>query len=744
MSAEPFLFPSCLAIRLLTGAFTLFFLIFSSIPTAIQAGPLDDVGYTDLLNLLGASTPTGAGVPVSQIEVGSPNQSDSEFSSKVITRIPVGTSTASHATQVGWNYYGNTSSMAPGIDVIHSWNANHWMTSGFLRLSTFGEPVVETQAIQNHSWIIEDGSDSAAIEILQRLDYVVNRDNVLVVAAQNNGDTSPIPETLAQLYNGLTVGVTSGTHSHGQTYLDGSGRSKPEIVAPQLFTSYATPMISAAGALLIEHATNTVGLSSATNTEVIKAVLMAGATKEEFSNWTRSASQPLDTQFGSGELNVSRSYHILNAGQQLASNSSLIDPQGWDFATTGSNGFYFFEIPADQAASEFSALLTWNRNIENGSLFPGGFTPEFNGLENLDLKLHHASGLTPGSLIDSSESSVDNAEHIYLNDSLDMGILLEPGQYALEVVAPVSGVDYGLAWLAIFQEVHQWIAPTASAMWETDSNWSAAGIPAENWFTTLSNTSFPDGQKAVINTNSTVYKVRVSGSAGRMTVDLPAGTTLSSSSDVEIQTGGAITGGGILAGNLQNESLHAVSAVETLTVTGEAQITGTQIIVDDSYSQIRGTTTGSFTLLTADNISGSFSNIAGAGLSSHLGNGYFLETLASSSSDVAVDILAALEGDVNGDKKVDLSDYSVLTDHFNPGNPAPDYVWTQGNFNGDLVIDLSDYNLLAQNFNPAGYAAALGDTAHEISFVPEPGSASLTLITVLFFSLRWTGTRRHR
>ena len=325
-----------------------------------------------------------------------------------------------------------------------------------------------------------------------------------------------------------------------------------------------------------------------------------------------------------------------------------------------------------------------------------------------------------------------------------MGILLEPGQYALEVVAPVSGVDYGLAWLAIFQEVHQWIAPTASAMWETDSNWSAAGIPAENWFTTLSNTSFPDGQKAVINTNSTVYKVRVSGSAGRMTVDLPAGTTLSSSSDVEIQTGGAITGGGILAGNLQNESLHAVSAVETLTVTGEAQITGTQIIVDDSYSQIRGTTTGSFTLLTADNISGSFSNIAGAGLSSHLGNGYFLETLASSSSDVAVDILAALEGDVNGDKKVDLSDYSVLTDHFNPGNPAPDYVWTQGNFNGDLVIDLSDYNLLAQNFNPAGYAAALGDTAHEISFVPEPGSASLTLITVLFFSLRWTGTRRHR
>ncbi|MBP61369.1 MAG: hypothetical protein CMJ62_07565 [Planctomycetaceae bacterium] len=746
MSAQPFLFPSDLAIRLLTGVLTLLLLIARPGPPVIQAGPLDEVGYTDLLNLLGASTPTGAGVPVSQIEVGSPNSADSEFNSKVITRIPGGTSTASHATQVGWNFYGNTLSMAPGIDVIQSWNANHWMTSGFLRISTFGEPVTETQAIENHSWVIEDGSDSAAIEILQRLDYVVNRDNVLVVAAQNNGETSPIPETLSQLYNGLTVGVTSGTHSHGQTYLDGSGRSKPEIVAPQLFTSYATPMVSAAGALLIEHATNTAGISSATNTEVIKAILMAGATKEEFSSWSRSTSQPFDTQFGSGELNVFRSYHILDAGQQSASNSSLVDPQGWDFATTSSNSFYFFEIPEDQAASEFSAILTWNRNIENGSLFPGGFTPEFNGLENLDLKLYHAGGLIPGSMIDSSESSVDNAEHIYLNDSLDMGSLLEPGQYALEVVAPSTGVDYGLAWLADFQEVHQWAASTASAAWETNLNWSVAGVPAEDWFATLDNTTFVDGQKAVINTDSTVYKVRVSGSVGRMTLDLPTGTTLSSTSDVEIRAGGAITGGGVLAGNLQNESLHAVSAVETLTVTDQAQIAGTWIVVDDSYSQVRGTTTGSFDLLTAGNITGSFSNLAGAGISSHLGNGYFLETLTPSLTAMAfaVDILAALEGDANGDKKVEISDYMILVDHFDPGTPDPSHVWTQGNFNDDLVIDLSDYNLLAQNFDPTGYAAAFGDTAHEISFVPEPGSASFTLIAILFFSLGSTGTRcRH-
>jgi hypothetical protein len=49
-------------------------------------------------------------------------------------------------------------------------------------------------------------------------------------------------------------------------------------------------------------------------------------------------------------------------------------------------------------------------------------------------------------MLDSSRSPVDNVEHIYLNDALGIGQRLGPGQYALEVVAPADGVNYGLAW----------------------------------------------------------------------------------------------------------------------------------------------------------------------------------------------------------------------------------------------------------------------------------------------------------
>ena len=38
-------------------------------PAAGQSSYFDQIGYTDLQNRLGAATPTGAGVPVMQVEV---------------------------------------------------------------------------------------------------------------------------------------------------------------------------------------------------------------------------------------------------------------------------------------------------------------------------------------------------------------------------------------------------------------------------------------------------------------------------------------------------------------------------------------------------------------------------------------------------------------------------------------------------------------------------------------------------
>ena len=53
-----------------------------------------------------------------------------------------------------------------------------------------------------------------------------------------------------------------------------------------------------------------------------------------------------------------------------------------------------------------------------------------------------------------------------------------------------------------------------------------------------------------------------------------------------------------------------------------------------------------------------------------------------------------LAGDFNGDRTVDLVDFSLLKDNFG----GPDDVFEPGTSNGDGVIDLLDFNLLKDNF----------------------------------------------
>ena len=78
------------------------------------------------------------------------------------------------------------------------------------------------------------------------------------------------------------------------------------------------------------------------------------------------------------------------------------------------------------AVSELSAILTWNRTITDGDPNdPNTFIPQFTGLENLDLKLYNSSNLVLGSTIVTSESTVDNVEHVYINDALGLGELGE-------------------------------------------------------------------------------------------------------------------------------------------------------------------------------------------------------------------------------------------------------------------------------------------------------------------------------
>ncbi|MCY2930908.1 MAG: hypothetical protein NTV86_15750 [Planctomycetota bacterium] len=424
-----------------------------------------DMGYTALAAELGAAMPTGADVPVSQVEAPlvsgaycPDDVTDSELIGKNYTWENGYAGVSGHATTVARYYYGSTLSFAPGISTINVYNANSFLTA--LKAGKLSDPAFETSSVQSDSWIgsyVDPVNPTSAqitkdIQTLRRFDYTIQRDDFVGVVAVNNGSATAIPSLLASSYNSITVGMSNGNHSHGLTSLqqqDGSGRIKPEIVGstdgilesgnPAPYVSFVVPLVSGAAAELLQVAAGNSSLSLASHSQTVKAILLAGATKTQFPTWSRTPTAPLDTTYGAGQLNVYNNYHILTAGRQQASSSATVGSAGWDFNTTSASQTqtYFFDVPGTTAFKEFSVVLTWNRVLTPDSFF--GMTQLNSSLANLDLKLYNASGFALGALVDSSVNTTDNIEHIY-------GSLL-PGRYALEVSSSyAASTDYALAW----------------------------------------------------------------------------------------------------------------------------------------------------------------------------------------------------------------------------------------------------------------------------------------------------------
>jgi len=411
-------------------------------PYVVRADYKADVGYTQLTNELGGALPTGAGISVTHVEAlqsGNymPDEFHAEFLGKTFDNVS-GSSTgvSSHATTVGRYFYGTDTSMAPDIGVIDNFESGNWLGTGFLRAGLFLEPKTDTNRIQNHSWIGSAGDPSDAI---RRLDYAIERDGFTAVVAVNNGSATAIPQLLAHSYNAIVVGRTDGNHSSGNTTFDEAGRMKPDIVAPYGAVSYSTPMISAAAALLAETIDNDSSLTNANSPQCIKALLLAGATKDEFPSWSRTPAHPLDNHYGVGELNIYNSYQTLASGESFPSNTGTVSGIGWNSKSVSgvTNAHYFFEVPASNVMTRLSVILAWNREITDGG--GGGFDPQA-FVADFDLHLHEASNFTSYALLETSTSNVDNVEHVYRRNLL-------AGQYAIEVEAHDAG-EYALAWFS--------------------------------------------------------------------------------------------------------------------------------------------------------------------------------------------------------------------------------------------------------------------------------------------------------
>ena len=271
----------------------------------------------------------------------------------------------------------------------------------------------------------------------------------------NNGP-GDVPFLQASGYNSIAVGLSNGNSSFGPTIAEGAGRSKPDLVVPLDLTSFATPVVSASAALLVETASakpDPGEASAAGRVETIKAALLSGATTSPFSGladpWHRTNNgafvEPLDRRFGAGQLNIDNSHRIISASRQDGTDLIRDAPTGWDFGSLSMEvptRRYFFDAPSDVGSATLAATVTWLRRIPQSG---GDFTTQTATLADIELRIYETDGnLNLGELIDSSLSPVDNVQHTRTS-------LLPASHYAVEVSLgglPVgqSIEDFAIAW----------------------------------------------------------------------------------------------------------------------------------------------------------------------------------------------------------------------------------------------------------------------------------------------------------
>jgi hypothetical protein len=361
----------------------------------------------------------------------------------------VGTASG-HAGAVGSRFYGTSIGVAPQVSHVNNYDADFFYNNYI----SLGLPLPNSDRVVNQSFIFAnaDGShfstnDEQAIESTYD-DFAIQYGTLFVSGVGNGGGVYP-PGTI---YNGIGVGVFPGSSSFGPTP---NGRSKPDLVAPSGATSFSTPYVAGAAAVLIQAATGGDGgadTNSASDNRTIKAVLLNGAVK--MADWTNGVTTPLDARYGAGMLNVFNSWNELRNGKHPfieatsvsvgnahppggnAGNVSALT--GWDLnslANTDSShdqiNHYYFNLPGSNSFT-LTATLTWLR--PHSSLLGAS------SINDLNLFLYNVSS---GQMILSSTSAVDNVEHLYLPT-------LPPGRYDLQVEKNAQGQvsaseTYGLA-----------------------------------------------------------------------------------------------------------------------------------------------------------------------------------------------------------------------------------------------------------------------------------------------------------
>lgn len=389
--------------------------------------------------------PATVGRPVSLFTYTSSNGSANNYPNALGTE-------SGHADGVAGYFYGLNGGVATNVVHVDNYEANYFYNN---IVAAIPFPPNINDPLVNQSFTF--GNEPSQVSITQQqqidsqYDNYATRDATLFVSAVNNGGAVSPPGTA---YNCIGVGAYgSGASSSTGPTLD-NGRCKPDITAPAAATSFSTPQVSGAAALLMQAGRRGDGgndTNSASDMRTIKALLLNGAVKPV--DWTNSNSSPLDARYGAGVVNVFNAYQQLAGGKHgfiisTSVSSGAAHPptgatdtvsvlNGWDFNTDTSSAIndainhYYFNVTnaANSANFTATATLVWNRQQSQ------------TGINNLNLFLYNAAN---GNLITCSTSLVDNVEHLFVPQ-------LASGRYDLQVWK-ASGVGvsfsetYALAW----------------------------------------------------------------------------------------------------------------------------------------------------------------------------------------------------------------------------------------------------------------------------------------------------------
>lgn len=312
---------------------------------------------------------------------------------------------------------------------------------------------------------------------------------IVVVASIGNGADSHNPVLYpAAGANVIGVGVVDSVNTedlvtslaqfalaypeHSSPGPTGNGRCKPDLVAPGNclaaevnepnryeptgnWSSYSTPIVAGAVGLLFQKAKEDPDLSPAISPDggncVIKAILMNSATKLPFwhKGWLHTDddhSAPLDYVQGAGMLNTIGAYENLIAGLYGPGDVSTT---GWDLnlldKTDTAERSYDITI-LEPSRSYITATLIWNRHYND--TFPFEPAPEKNSNLRLEVWAMDPDNHDNDYLLDYSDSSADNVEHIHIAadpDYVRYKLVLRFSDDENQQVS-ASSQRYGFAW----------------------------------------------------------------------------------------------------------------------------------------------------------------------------------------------------------------------------------------------------------------------------------------------------------